>query len=171
VQDAKAQVYRCVTDVFPQLAAVCCLSAVYLLSVCCLSAVCLLSGRCLSAVCLLYVCSLSSVCLFPVCLQPIQPELEDTARPLSKHCPNTAKLLPNTVQTLPRYCLNLNFREEYRIYDDIFALLHESVQVSDSSPCLILSDVLRMSLCIAYSTTSSPCYTGTSRRVRVCARA
>ena len=27
-----------------------------------------------------------------------------------------------------RYCLNLNFREEYRIYDDIFALLHSEVQ-------------------------------------------
>ncbi|CAE8670279.1 unnamed protein product [Polarella glacialis] len=32
-----------------------------------------------------------------------------------------------------RYCLNLNFREEYRIYDDIFALLHESVQLGDAS--------------------------------------
>ena len=28
-----------------------------------------------------------------------------------------------------RYCLNLNFREEYRVYDDIFALLHESVSL------------------------------------------
>jgi hypothetical protein len=26
-----------------------------------------------------------------------------------------------------RYCLNLNFREQYRIYDDIFALLHDDV--------------------------------------------
>jgi len=26
-----------------------------------------------------------------------------------------------------RYCLNINFREEYRVYDDIFALLHENV--------------------------------------------
>lgn len=31
-----------------------------------------------------------------------------------------------------RYCLNLNFREEYRIYDDIFALLHENVQIGDA---------------------------------------
>ena len=29
-----------------------------------------------------------------------------------------------------RYCLNLNFREEYRVYDDIFALLHEDVTLS-----------------------------------------
>ena len=29
-----------------------------------------------------------------------------------------------------RFCLNLNFKEEYRIYDDIFALLHEDVQLS-----------------------------------------
>ena len=28
-----------------------------------------------------------------------------------------------------RYCLNLNFREEYRVYDDIFALLHDDVQL------------------------------------------
>jgi len=28
-----------------------------------------------------------------------------------------------------RYCLNLNFRQEYRIYDDIFALLHNDVQL------------------------------------------
>eukprot|EP00978_Attheya_sp_CCMP212_P000106 scaffold206_cov54-Attheya_sp.AAC.3 len=26
-----------------------------------------------------------------------------------------------------RYCLNLNYREEYRVYDDIFALLHKNV--------------------------------------------
>lgn len=29
-----------------------------------------------------------------------------------------------------RYCLNLNFREEYHVYDDIFALQHEKVQLS-----------------------------------------
>jgi len=28
-----------------------------------------------------------------------------------------------------RYCLNLNFREEYRVYDDIFALLHDTVRL------------------------------------------
>ena len=28
-----------------------------------------------------------------------------------------------------RYCLNLNFRTEYRIYDDIMCLLHDGVQV------------------------------------------
>lgn len=32
-----------------------------------------------------------------------------------------------------RYCLNLNFREEYRVYDDIFALLHENVQMGSSN--------------------------------------
>eukprot|EP00931_Biecheleriopsis_adriatica_P048723 TRINITY_DN28156_c0_g1_i1.p1 TRINITY_DN28156_c0_g1~~TRINITY_DN28156_c0_g1_i1.p1 ORF type:complete len:2295 (-),score=500.02 TRINITY_DN28156_c0_g1_i1:122-7006(-) len=32
-----------------------------------------------------------------------------------------------------RYCLNLNFREEYRIYDDIFALSHRNVQIGESS--------------------------------------
>ena len=30
-----------------------------------------------------------------------------------------------------RYCLNLNFREDYRIFDDIFALLHNDVQIRD----------------------------------------
>jgi hypothetical protein len=33
-----------------------------------------------------------------------------------------------------RYCLNLNFREEYRVYDDIFALLHRSVRLGGGSP-------------------------------------
>ena len=28
-----------------------------------------------------------------------------------------------------RYCLNLNFREEYRIHDNIFALLNDRVQL------------------------------------------
>jgi len=28
-----------------------------------------------------------------------------------------------------RYCLNLNFREEYRVYDDIFALMHRNVRL------------------------------------------
>ena len=32
-----------------------------------------------------------------------------------------------------RYCLNLNFREDYRVYDDIFALLHQDVQLGESS--------------------------------------
>jgi len=29
-----------------------------------------------------------------------------------------------------RYCLNINFREEYRIYDDIFALLNPKINIS-----------------------------------------
>ena len=33
-----------------------------------------------------------------------------------------------------RYCLNLNFREEYRVYDDIFALLHDDVFLSRGNP-------------------------------------
>ena len=32
-----------------------------------------------------------------------------------------------------RYCLNLNFRQEYRVYDDIFALLHDDVQLRPTS--------------------------------------
>jgi len=33
-----------------------------------------------------------------------------------------------------RYCLNLNFRDEYRVYDDIFALLHEAVTFKSAPP-------------------------------------
>ena len=33
-----------------------------------------------------------------------------------------------------RYCLNLNFRAEYRIYDDIMCLLHDGVQLRGSTP-------------------------------------
>jgi hypothetical protein len=32
-----------------------------------------------------------------------------------------------------RYCLNLNFREEYRVYEDIFALLHQNVQIEGTA--------------------------------------
>eukprot|EP00928_Gymnodinium_smaydae_P100356 TRINITY_DN9823_c2_g4_i1.p1 TRINITY_DN9823_c2_g4~~TRINITY_DN9823_c2_g4_i1.p1 ORF type:complete len:2328 (+),score=476.05 TRINITY_DN9823_c2_g4_i1:208-6984(+) len=42
-------------------------------------------------------------------------------------------LVPDAKAQVFRYCLNLNFREEYRIYDDIFALLHEDVQLGASS--------------------------------------
>ena len=38
-------------------------------------------------------------------------------------------LVPDARTQVYRYCLNLNFREKYRVYDDIFALLHNSVQL------------------------------------------
>jgi hypothetical protein len=38
-------------------------------------------------------------------------------------------LVPDARTQVFRYCLNLNFREEYRVYDDIFALLHDNVQL------------------------------------------
>jgi hypothetical protein len=38
-------------------------------------------------------------------------------------------LVPDARAQVFRYCLNLNFREEYRVYDDIFALLHDNVQL------------------------------------------
>jgi len=42
-------------------------------------------------------------------------------------------LVPDARAQVFRYCLNLNFREEYRVYDDIFALLHDDVKL-DSAP-------------------------------------
>ena len=38
-------------------------------------------------------------------------------------------LVPDAKAQVFRYCLNLNFRDEYRVYDDIFALLHDNVQL------------------------------------------
>jgi len=38
-------------------------------------------------------------------------------------------LVPDARAQVFRYCLNLNFRTEYRLYDDIFALLNENVQL------------------------------------------
>lgn len=38
-------------------------------------------------------------------------------------------LLPDARTQVFRHCLNLNFRQEYRVYDDILALLHESVKL------------------------------------------
>jgi hypothetical protein len=38
-----------------------------------------------------------------------------------------------------RYCLNLNFREEYRVYDDIFALEHKSVTLGGTKLIFVTS--------------------------------
>ena len=40
-------------------------------------------------------------------------------------------LVPDARTQVYRYCLNLNFREEYRVYDDIFALLHDNVYLGN----------------------------------------
>lgn len=42
-----------------------------------------------------------------------------------------------------RYCLNLNFREEYRVYDDIFALLHAHITLSSSQSSMYMTKVPR----------------------------
>ena len=38
-------------------------------------------------------------------------------------------LVPDARTQVFRYCLSLNFTEEYRVHDDIFALLHDDVQL------------------------------------------
>lgn len=38
-----------------------------------------------------------------------------------------------------RYCLNLNFREDYRVHDDIFALLHEEVKLGSMKRIFVTS--------------------------------
>jgi superfamily II DNA or RNA helicase len=38
-----------------------------------------------------------------------------------------------------RYCLNLNFRQEYRVYDDIFALLHQNVKLGSMKQIFVTS--------------------------------
>ena len=38
-------------------------------------------------------------------------------------------LVPDAKAQVFRYCLNLNFRDEYRVYDDVFALLHDDVDL------------------------------------------
>jgi len=43
-------------------------------------------------------------------------------------------LVPDAKAQVHRYCLGLNFRQDYRIYDDIFALLHDDVRLDSSSP-------------------------------------
>ena len=42
-------------------------------------------------------------------------------------------LVPDAKAQVFRYCLNLNFRSNYKIYDDIFALLHPEVQLDSGS--------------------------------------
>lgn len=43
-------------------------------------------------------------------------------------------LVADALAQVFRYCLNLNFRDEYRIYDDIFALLSRRVSLGGNSP-------------------------------------
>jgi hypothetical protein len=43
-------------------------------------------------------------------------------------------LLPDAKTQVFRYCLNLNFRDEYRVYDDIFALLDDDVVLDPAPP-------------------------------------
>ena len=38
-----------------------------------------------------------------------------------------------------RYCLNLNFRKEYKVYDEIFALLHDKVTLGNSKKIFVTS--------------------------------
>ena len=38
-------------------------------------------------------------------------------------------LVPDACTQVYRHCLNLNFRQEYKIYDDILALLHPKVHL------------------------------------------
>lgn len=38
-----------------------------------------------------------------------------------------------------RYCLNLNFREEYRVFDDIFALMHSNVKLGSKKMIFVTS--------------------------------
>ena len=40
-------------------------------------------------------------------------------------------LVPDARAQVYRYCLSLNFRQDYRIYDDIFALLHDDVRLDE----------------------------------------
>ena len=40
-------------------------------------------------------------------------------------------LVPGRWHKSYRYCLSLNFRQDYRIYDDIFALLHDDVRLDE----------------------------------------
>lgn len=42
-------------------------------------------------------------------------------------------LVPDAKAQVFRYCLNLNFRDEYRVHDDIFALLHDEVTLGTST--------------------------------------
>jgi hypothetical protein len=38
-----------------------------------------------------------------------------------------------------RYCLNLNFRNDYRVYDDIFALMHRNVKLGEMKKIFVTS--------------------------------
>lgn len=48
-------------------------------------------------------------------------------------------LVSDARSQLFRYCLNLNFREEYRVYDDIFALLHKDMRLGGHKQIFVTS--------------------------------
>ena len=50
-------------------------------------------------------------------------------------------LVPDAKAQVFRYCLNLNFRDEYRVYDDVFALLHDDVDLRPSRALDIWRDM------------------------------
>ena len=41
-------------------------------------------------------------------------------------------LLPDARAQVFRHCLNINFRQDYRVHDDILALLHDNVKLGDT---------------------------------------
>lgn len=48
-------------------------------------------------------------------------------------------LVPDARTQVFRYCLNLNFREEYRVHDDIFALMHKTVTLGSMKRIFVTS--------------------------------
>jgi len=48
-------------------------------------------------------------------------------------------LVPDARTQVFRYCLNLNFREEYRVFDDIFALMHQNVKLGSKKQIFVTS--------------------------------
>ena len=54
-----------------------------------------------------------------------------------------------TLQVL-RYCLNLNFLEDYRVYDDIFALLHENCHFDDERKKIFVTSFNQFKKALTY---------------------
>ena len=59
-------------------------------------------------------------------------------------------LVSDALSQVFRYCLNLNFREEYRIYDDIFALLYKKVTLGVGKKRIFVTSFNQLKKALTY---------------------
>src|SRR5210317_1840022 len=59
-------------------------------------------------------------------------------------------LVPDACTQVYRHCLNLNFRQEYKIYDDILALLHPKVHLRPERKTIFVTSFNQFKKALTY---------------------